>query len=304
MTAATGKQPRWPWQRFPMQELEEKYRRSLVGTNILHFRIAILVGLTLNVTYALWDRLVFTDALGTVTILREVVMTIYLLGFIPLTLVRAIQPHLNLLLGVACFGYAAFFGTINSLERTPYIFLANGVLIFIFPFLFGVGLFGMSVASGVVSSLPLLAIIAATRPVDGNFLLFALLIVGTLFTGSCVAALLETVRRRAFLLRQELEAERARFRDLLVRVLPDKIADRLQRGEMVADTHPTVVVLFADIVGFTSIAGRHAPDVVVSWLNTLFQKFDRVVEAHGLEKIKTIGDAYGCSRPRRWGRRL
>lgn len=47
-----------------------------------------------------------------------------------------------------------------------------------------------------------------------------------------------------------------------------------------------MAALFADIVGFTAIAGRHDPDQVIGWLNELFSAFDRIVEEHGLEKIK------------------
>jgi adenylate cyclase len=75
-------------------------------------------------------------------------------------------------------------------------------------------------------------------------------------------------------------------------VLPEPVADRLNRGECIADLHNHVVVLFADIVGFTPVAARHAPAEVVQWLNGLFEEFDQIVERHDLEKVKTIGDAY------------
>ncbi len=77
-----------------------------------------------------------------------------------------------------------------------------------------------------------------------------------------------------------------------MRILPENIADRLQEGEAVADRHQQVVVMFADIVGFTAISSRTDPERVVAWLNELFAAFDEICDRHKLEKIKTIGDAY------------
>jgi len=76
-------------------------------------------------------------------------------------------------------------------------------------------------------------------------------------------------------------------------VLPGPIADRLKSGEgLIVDRFDSVTVLFADIVGFTALSSRVPPEQLVSMLNELFSTFDRLAEKHGLEKIKTIGDAY------------
>jgi class 3 adenylate cyclase len=76
-------------------------------------------------------------------------------------------------------------------------------------------------------------------------------------------------------------------------VLPAPIADRLKSGAgLIVDRFEAVSVLFADIVGFTSLSSRIAPEELVSMLNELFSEFDGLAEKHGLEKIKTIGDAY------------
>jgi adenylate cyclase len=78
-----------------------------------------------------------------------------------------------------------------------------------------------------------------------------------------------------------------------VRILPQLIADRLQRGESnLADRFDEATVLFADLVGFTSTSAHHAPEQVVAFLDRVFAAFDALVEKYGVEKIKTIGDAY------------
>jgi class 3 adenylate cyclase len=84
-------------------------------------------------------------------------------------------------------------------------------------------------------------------------------------------------------------------RELLRNVLPEGIAKRLAGGRRrIADRHDDVTVLFADIVGFTLMATQLPPDELVRLLDDLFSRFDRITDAHGVEKIKTIGDCYMC----------
>jgi class 3 adenylate cyclase len=90
-----------------------------------------------------------------------------------------------------------------------------------------------------------------------------------------------------------LEVERARSEGLLRNMLPASIAERLkQRQEVIADASPQVTVLFADIADFTPHAERSPPEATVALLNELFSQFDALTETRGLEKVKTVGDAY------------
>src|SRR3954451_10715231 len=92
---------------------------------------------------------------------------------------------------------------------------------------------------------------------------------------------------------EDLEAERARSQRLLLNVLPQRIIDRLAAGETsIADRHDDVAVLFSDFVGFTGISSRLAPSALVADLNGLFTAFDAICDELGVEKIKTVGDAY------------
>ncbi|MGI9083982.1 MAG: adenylate/guanylate cyclase domain-containing protein [Aeromicrobium sp.] len=80
---------------------------------------------------------------------------------------------------------------------------------------------------------------------------------------------------------------------LLLNVLPAPVASRLKRSEQViADGYPEATVLFADLVGFTGLAERLAPADVVDLLDKVFASWDALAARHGVEKIKTIGDAY------------
>ena len=92
---------------------------------------------------------------------------------------------------------------------------------------------------------------------------------------------------------EQLHAEKERAEHLLLNILPKPIAEQLKAGQhTIADSFADVTVLFADIVEFTKFSAVRSPIEVVSLLNKLFSAFDRLAEQHGVEKIKTIGDAY------------
>jgi class 3 adenylate cyclase len=105
---------------------------------------------------------------------------------------------------------------------------------------------------------------------------------------AAVLLLGEAVRTRRALALEQKRSER-----LLLNVLPAPIAARLKQTEgVIADGFSDVTVLFADLVDFTRRSHRIAPEQVVATLNGLFTAFDQLAQQRGLEKIKTVGDAY------------
>ena len=97
-------------------------------------------------------------------------------------------------------------------------------------------------------------------------------------------------RKRAFGLLRE---EQQKSESLLLNVLPVEIAPRLKAdNQTIADHFESASVLFADIVGSTPLFAEMEPGEAVDWLNEVFSLFDRIVEKHDLEKIRTIGDNY------------
>jgi adenylate cyclase len=100
-----------------------------------------------------------------------------------------------------------------------------------------------------------------------------------------------------------LRVEQDRSEGLLLNILPQEIAARLKGGErIIADHHPAVSILFADLVGFTPLTNVLSPNEMVELLNTIYSHFDSLIEKYGLEKIRTIGDNYmiasGLPQPR------
>ncbi len=125
--------------------------------------------------------------------------------------------------------------------------------------------------------------VQSVRDRDGNFLYFQ----GTVKD--------ITAQRR---LEEELRRQRQQAEYLLLNILPQPIAERLKTQEQkgtdqtIADNFAESTVLFADLVGFTTIAAETSPIDLVNLLNQIFSTFDRLADRYKLEKIKTIGDAY------------
>ena len=104
-------------------------------------------------------------------------------------------------------------------------------------------------------------------------------------------------------LHDRLQLEQEKSEQLLLNILPKPVAERMKKGETnIADSYPNVTVLVADLVGFSTLSTHISPEQIVQLLNEIFSAFDLLAEKHGLEKIKTIGDAYmvagGISVPR------
>ena len=90
----------------------------------------------------------------------------------------------------------------------------------------------------------------------------------------------------------KLDDERAKSDTLLDNILPRAVAQRLRSGQAVADHYPEVAVVFVDVVGFTTMASKLPARRVVELLNAFFAFADKGVDLFGLDKVKTIGDAY------------
>jgi guanylate cyclase len=124
-------------------------------------------------------------------------------------------------------------------------------------------------------------------------------LVAALFGLNLIGVALVTYRAMVFFIVQKdqayalLGSERARSERLLLNVLPPSIAERLKQHEgVIADRFDAVSVLFADIVGFTPLSAGMSADELVAILDGLFARLDEMTQRRGLEKIRTIGDAY------------
>src|SRR5438270_6690396 len=132
------------------------------------------------------------------------------------------------------------------------------------------------------------------HPVSASDTVFMLLFI----LNTTTALLLATLTVAYYMSRLELaeaalQVEHKKSEDLLHNILPTVIADRLKQSDAtIADGFASASVLFADIADFTPLSQRMKPERLVQLLNDIFSRFDVLVAKYGLEKIKTVGDAY------------
>jgi len=130
----------------------------------------------------------------------------------------------------------------------------------------------------------------AGLPVWFTSTMLALNVIGTASVAFTLLASFAHQRNAAL---AALREEQAKAEALLLNILPRSIADRLKAAaHTIADDFAAASILFADVVNFTPLAERLPPAEMVGILDRLFSRFDVLVERHGLEKIKTIGDCY------------
>ncbi len=126
-----------------------------------------------------------------------------------------------------------------------------------------------------------------------------IIVVATIIALLLICALAFGLYRRYRFIRetnQIIENERERSETLLLNILPKETAQELkQTGKVQAKRFESVTVLFTDFKGFTQYAEKLSPEKLVESVDFYFSKFDKIIENYGLEKIKTIGDAYMCA---------
>jgi class 3 adenylate cyclase len=134
----------------------------------------------------------------------------------------------------------------------------------------------------------------ASYIVDVTRVLATLFLISFGVLGGLAAFRLERFSRQLFLRERQLERERERSDSLLLNILPQAIVEQLKTSPdgRIAQAFDQVTVVFADAVGSTEQGARSSPEEFAAALDELFRRFDQIADRHGLEKIKTIGDAY------------
>jgi class 3 adenylate cyclase len=150
----------------------------------------------------------------------------------------------------------------------------------------------MITAVGIAAYLPYA--FTANYIIDVTRILATLYLVSFAALGGLAAYRMERFTRDLFLREGQLDQERVRSERLLLNILPQVIIDQLKgsSGGRVAQAFDQVSVVFVDAVNSTVEAARSSPDEFAGALDALFRRFDEIADRHGLEKIKTIGDAY------------
>jgi len=284
---------------FRDRSLEAEYRVRSSTENRRHFQIAVAVGIALWFATATIDPALGRSELNTAHLRHVRLATAPLLlpviafGWSPERVFRHYwQAALAWAVGVMLLAIVVMYAAMPEPFVHDYQFGFVGFCIVV---LGGFTLAPIRFVYGAVVCVPATlafhASLMARLPVSASasltWLLFSLALGGT------SALILEQSRRRVFLFSRMLDAERMRSDRLLMNVLPAPIAARLRvREGTIAESFESATIVFADLVGFTPLAARMQPAELVANLDELFRRFDALAREHGVEKIKTIGDAY------------
>jgi class 3 adenylate cyclase len=280
----------------PALGLSEAFQRDLAALTFRRLRIAgvayAAVHVLLSLVFLFWDREAFFRHYA----LTRALAVVFSLGLATATYAKNLERRsfalaIMLTLGTVLFILVPIWreGVLRGADHGHLVLLVvcTGLL---FPFtmrqmlLVSAGVFILYLAAA-LHRFRIDDVISLT---DGIFYLSA---AGTIATVG--AHLGSGLRTREFRARFELSREREAADQLLRSILPESIVERLKRDQSaIAEGFMDATVLFADIVGFTPLSAKMAPGKLVEMLNDVFSKFDALSEKYGLEKIKTIGDAY------------
>lgn len=277
------------WISFGTEKFEGAAKRRIVMTNVL---VALISGLCMPhlVFFLLWDPA------GLWIPITMVALAAILFQVTPL--LHALNPYAggiyNLTLWIT---FAMTMAWMFSAQSAVHFYLLAGATTAIA--IFGVRQNALSIFSiGLGLGCFIYADLVFTEPAP--FLELEPAFLGIFYAISIPVAMLFIFVmvfwgfRQANIAEDALQREYEYSERLLENMLPSPIAAQLKRnpGQTIADSHEEVTILFADIVGFTPRASQQKPDELVKFLNQLFTRFDDLANHHGLEKIKTLGDAF------------
>ena len=274
---------------------EKRYASIMSQRSLPLLRLASIIGALAFLGYQFWDLLLDQNALATTGPIRLLVVLLFGAGFLAsyLPVVRRSPRFIYLLLILVYTMVAIMYAWI--LARLPSGF-SVGTSGFILGMIF-IPVLVWSYQQAISVVLPLVALpLAAMFLADASQFEIINAAAWTIGGASFVvgfAYLLDVINRRSFQLERLLEEEKEKSDTLLLNILPEDVALRLKlKEELLADHHDQVSVLFADLVGFTPLSRELSASQLVNLLNDLFSRFDMLTEQYGVEKIKTIGDAY------------
>jgi len=285
--------------RFEDPDEEAAFRAELARETVPIVRAGFVLGIPLWIVVAvILPGAAFVDR----SVLVVVAAAMVVVDAVSLWLVRG-TPSLTRLEVLGVFGTIANAVAVVALTVTAPISLHYTLPALMLTALYAVAVFRIRMPLALLPAAVILgAFVLAVGPrtTSGQLNFDLLLLVAVLAVGMIGVVVLERASRESFRQRRTIEAQReqvareqAKSDALLRTILPVGIVARLrERREAVADAHEATTLLFADLVGFTKLSERLGPQRTASLLNGLVSRWDVLAAEAGVEKIKTIGDAY------------
>lgn len=276
-------------------EDERKFAEVYVLRNVSESQLFLVVSALVAYAFFVWDRLIDPVHWNTTHAIRGLVIAPAIVGAAVLINTRFGKRHFEAVIITMMVLVQLGLAVVYAVLDHGYEYAALGFTMALlgtsamFPLRTRFLIIGTAITLVIVIGGHLIA--ANARP--GWLIVNALAIAGATSMGTLSAYLRERGARAGFRLQKELAASRERVDELLHSMLPREIVKRIQAGETaIADSHGEVSILFADLAGFTEMSRKISPAHLVRVLNDLFSSFDRDAERFGIERIKTIGDAY------------
>jgi adenylate cyclase len=285
--------------RFRDSELERAYRRDYFERNLASVRAAHGLGVILWIGWGFMMAPFLGGDRGVdLTVRYGVLIPVALLG-LGLTFARGYRRFWEEeMVAVLLATTAVWVLYVASVDTMPVDYGYVGAILIM---AFGYTLLRMRFVVMALTGALILAMYAVVAMISGELtnlqrVLAAFYLLSFWVLGLIASYALERSARLLFLRERELSKERARSDSLLSNILPRAIIDRLKarepEGGRLAEALEDVTVIFVDAAGFTEQAAKTPPDLLVESLDVLFTRLDALADRFGLEKIKTIGDAY------------
>jgi len=288
--------------RFP-PELEAEFQNDYAEKSIPFIRIGLILTFLVYAIFGIFDPWVAPVSKRSVLIVRYGVVCPMLALFFFSTFFQFVKIRQQIIssifVSMIALGLLMLMSIVHPNEP-GYAFYYPGLILIIFG---GCILGRLKFKSAIIVSLLIFTGYGYVSIMVHNmlhsldtFLLFvnnSLFILSSMFISLPASYFLEYYNRRDFIQQQRIKAEQEKVDSLLLNILPASVVDQLKYGyKTIATSYDSVTVLFADIVNFTNFSANILPDKLIGLLNKIFSEFDRLTEKYGLEKIKTIGDAY------------
>jgi adenylate cyclase len=274
-------------------ENEALFRLEYASRSIAFVRVSLPIAGALFLCYLFWDYYIDPDKLFYMLAARLICVLVAASVF-GLTFHPSFVRWSQLILGLTAMIGAT--GILVVLYELPNGF-SYGAATILLAIMFACGLLRLLFIPAAITCLAiLLASNGAMYYAHSNEFVFIntnYVLVSSIIIGLAYTIILEWKERSAFEFKMELKNEKKISDAMLRNFLPDRIVDRLKEGEeTIAESVGEATVLFADLVGFTSLTNRLAPGHLVEILSDIFKMMDEITEAKGVEKVKTIGDNY------------
>jgi class 3 adenylate cyclase len=282
-------------------DLEVAFADDHFARSLAFIRFAVALAVVLYAAFGVLDLFIVPDVVGSIWFIRYTIVCPAALVVLGLTFTHAFRPIAQPLLcalAILCgLGIVAMVAIAGPAAGASYY----AGLLLVVPWAYSLlrlrFVYATVAAATILIGYEIVAIWVKHTPADilinNNFFFLSSVVIGM-----AAGYTIERGMRAEFMQLRQIERERRRSDALLANILPRAIIDRLKargdagRTRRVAEALDDVTVLFADAVGFTMQAEKTPADDLVAALDSLFSRFDALADRHGLEKIKTVGDAY------------